>query len=88
MNWIKREAPFEFYALQCAHSSENIAAVTLLSLSGLWVKHKTLAITTDNDLNNNNLVEDLNRQFQTGFDIKVDYEDGNLQLVIKFRKGN
>jgi hypothetical protein len=37
-NWIKREALFEFTALQGIHSGENMAAVTWVVLHDLWIK--------------------------------------------------
>jgi len=58
-NYVKREAFLEFQALKRVHSGENIAGITFKTLDELGVLQKLLAITAENALNSDTLVEHL-----------------------------
>jgi hypothetical protein len=55
-----------------------MARVTFEMLDDLGILQKLLAITADNALNNNTLVEHLHHQLLKQFDNKVDLEFGNV----------
>jgi hypothetical protein len=83
-NYVKHEALFEFTALKGVHSGENMAGITFESLEGLRISRKLLALTADNALNNNTLVEHLHRRLLTQFDDEVDPELSNIKPVMQF----
>jgi hypothetical protein len=84
-NYVKKEAPFEFQALQGVHSSENMAGITLGTLNRLDILQKLLAITADNASNNDTLVEHLHHQLLQQFDDEVDLEYSNARPIMRFR---
>lgn len=84
LNYVKKEALFEFQALKGVHSGENIAGITFGALNRLGVLQKLLAITVDNALNNDMLVKHLYDQLLEQFNDKVDLEFGNAQPIMQF----
>jgi hypothetical protein len=84
-NYTKREALFEFTALKGVHSGENMAGITFGSIDQLGVLQKLLAITADNALNNDTLVEHLHHQLLTQFNDEVDLEIGNVRPIMQFQ---
>jgi hypothetical protein len=83
-HYVKRVILFEFQALKGVHSGENMAGITFGTLDRLDVLQKLLAITADNTLNNNTLVEHLHYQLLEQFDDEVDLEYSNARLIMWF----